>query len=128
MATRNVWSSCSGKPLLCGESQNARSPASPDTERKETCMSASMAPPERAAASSAIRPFRVEVPEEALVDLRQRVAAMRWPDKETVADASQGVQLATMQALARRWATDYDWRQVESRLNALPQFLTEIDG
>jgi pimeloyl-ACP methyl ester carboxylesterase len=75
-----------------------------------------------------IRPFRVEVPDEALVDLRQRVAAMRWPDKEIVADASQGVQLATMQELARRWATDYDWRKVESRLNALPQFLTEIDG
>lgn len=79
-------------------------------------------------AADGIRPFRVAVPEDALVDLRQRVAAMRWPDKETVTDASQGVQLATMQALAHRWATDYDWRQVEARLNALPQFLTEIDG
>ena len=76
----------------------------------------------------AIRPFRVEVPEEDLVDLRQRVAAMRWPEREPVTDQSQGVQLATMEALARYWATEHDWRKVEARLNALPQFLTEIDG
>jgi pimeloyl-ACP methyl ester carboxylesterase len=76
----------------------------------------------------AIRPFRVEVPEDDLVDLRQRIAAMRWPEKETVTDQSQGVQLATMQALARYWATEHDWRKVEVRLNALPQFITEIDG
>ena len=68
------------------------------------------------------------MPEEDLVDLRQRIAATRWPEKETVADQSQGVQLATMQELARYWATEYDWRKVEARLNALPQFLTEIDG
>src|SRR4051812_48160946 len=79
-------------------------------------------------AAADLRPFRVEVPEEDLVDLRQRVAAMRWPDRETVADVSQGVQLATMQELALRWTSDYDWRKVESRLNALPQFLIEIDG
>jgi pimeloyl-ACP methyl ester carboxylesterase len=78
--------------------------------------------------AGSIRPFRVEVPEEALVDLRRRIAATRFPSVETVADASQGVQLATMQALARYWATDHDWRKVEARLNALPQFLTEIDG
>ena len=77
---------------------------------------------------SAIRPFRVSVPEAALVDLRTRIAATRWPERETVADASQGVPLATMQELARYWATDYDWRKVEAKLNALPQFITEIDG
>ena len=76
----------------------------------------------------AIRPFRVEVLEDDLVDLRQRITATRWPERETVTDASQGVQLATTQALARYWATDYDWRKVEARLNALPQFMTEIDG
>ncbi len=76
----------------------------------------------------AIRPFHTNFPEEALVDLRQRIAATRWPAKETVTDASQGVQLATMQALARYWATDYDWRKCEAKLNALPQFVTEIDG
>src|SRR3712207_183082 len=75
-----------------------------------------------------IRPFRVDVPEEELIDLRRRIAATQWPDKETVADQSQGVQLATMQKLADYWATDYDWRTCEAKLNALPQFITEIDG
>jgi pimeloyl-ACP methyl ester carboxylesterase len=73
-----------------------------------------------------IRPFHVEVPDEALDDLRRRIAATQWPEQET--DQSQGVALATMQKLARYWATEYDWRKVESRLNALPQFMTEIDG
>src|SRR5215208_1358419 len=76
----------------------------------------------------AVRPFRIDVPEEELVDLRRRIAATQWPEKETVADQSQGVQLATIQELARYWATDYDWRKVEAKLNALPQFMTEIDG
>src|SRR5688572_5051036 len=76
----------------------------------------------------AIRPFRVNVPEEQLADLRRRIAATKWPERETVTDASQGVQLATMQKLARYWATDYDWRNVETKLNALPQFITKIDG
>src|ERR671926_1601148 len=75
-----------------------------------------------------IRPFQISVPEEDLVDLRRRIAATRWPEQETVADQSQGVQLATMQALARYWTTDYDFRRVEARLNALPQFKTGIDG
>jgi pimeloyl-ACP methyl ester carboxylesterase len=79
-------------------------------------------------AERAIRPFRVDVPDEALTDLRRRIAATVWPDRETVADTSQGVPLETMQQLARYWATDYDWRPCEARLNALPQFLTEIDG
>src|SRR5215216_5901874 len=75
-----------------------------------------------------IRPFRVDVPEEDLVELRRRIASARWPSKELVEDRSQGVQLATLQALARYWETDYDWRKAEAELNALPQFTTEIDG
>ena len=78
--------------------------------------------------NTAIRPFRFEAPEAELTELRRRINATRWPERETVADASQGVQLATTQALARYWATEYDWRKCEARLNALPQFLTEIDG
>jgi len=81
-----------------------------------------------ASGTSAIRPFRVEVPEEELADLRRRVAAARLPSKELVDDRSQGVQLATIRELARYWSTDYDWRRCEARLNALPQFTTEIDG
>ena len=75
-----------------------------------------------------IRPFQIDMPEEAIADLRRRIDAMRWPSQELVEDRSQGVQLATLQALARYWATDYDWRRCEKRLNALPQFTTEIDG
>jgi pimeloyl-ACP methyl ester carboxylesterase len=75
-----------------------------------------------------IRTFHVEVPEEQIDDLRRRIAATRWPGKELVDDRSQGVQLATLQELARYWATDYDWRKAEAKLNALPQFTTEIDG
>src|SRR5580704_4576910 len=75
-----------------------------------------------------VRPFQVSVPEAELNELRRRINATRWPEKETVPDASQGVQLATIQALARYWATAYDWRKIEAKLNALPQFLTEIDG
>ena len=75
-----------------------------------------------------IRPFHVEIPDEALDDLRRRIAATQWPEKETVADESQGVQLATMQKLARYWETEYDWRTCEANLNTLPQFITEIDG
>ena len=75
-----------------------------------------------------IRPFRVGMPDEAIADLRRRIAARRWPSRELVADRSQGVQLATLQELARYWATDYDWAACEAKLNALPQFKTEIDG
>ena len=77
---------------------------------------------------TAMRPFSVHMPQQALDDLRRRIANTRWPDRETVSDSSQGVQLASMQKLAQYWATDYDWRKVETRLNALPQFITEIDG
>ena len=84
---------------------------------------------EQAADKTAIRPFHVDnVPEEELTELRRRINATRWPERETVTDASQGVQLATIQKLARYWATDYDWRKIEAKLNALPQFITEIDG
>jgi pimeloyl-ACP methyl ester carboxylesterase len=94
-------------------------------------MSADSLSPARSAEAvdgSAIRPFHFKASEEALGDLRRRINATKWPDRETVTDASQGVQLATVQALARYWATDYDWRKCEARLNALPQFVTEIDG
>ncbi|SDL86999.1 Pimeloyl-ACP methyl ester carboxylesterase [Geodermatophilus siccatus] len=83
---------------------------------------------EKQAGATAIRPFHVDIPEEALTDLRRRIAATQWPERETVPDQSQGVPLAAMQELARHWATDYDWRACEARLNALPQFTTEIDG
>jgi len=77
---------------------------------------------------NAIRPFHVNVPEAELTELRRRINATKWPERETVTDASQGVQLTTIQKLARYWATEYDWRNVETRLNALPQFMIEIDG
>ena len=81
-----------------------------------------------ASTSDEVRPFRVDVPEEALVDLRRRIETTRWPDHETVADRSQGVRLTNFQEVVRYWATDYDWRRAEAKLNALPQFVTEIDG
>src|SRR6267142_1469622 len=76
----------------------------------------------------AIRPFQANFLETELTELRRRINATKWPERETVTDASQGVQLATSQALARYWGTDYDWRKCEARLNALPNFITEIDG
>jgi pimeloyl-ACP methyl ester carboxylesterase len=91
---------------------------------------ASLFPSQLAAAlaADAIRPFRVHVSEEQLADLRRRIAATRWPDQETVNDGSQGPQLGRFREVIRYWGTDYDWRKVEARLNALPMFLTEIDG
>src|SRR6476646_4764503 len=83
---------------------------------------------EQAADKTGIRPFHVSVPESELTELRRRVKATRWPERETVTDASQGVQLGTLQKLAHYWGTEYDWRKVEARLNAVPNFLTEIDG
>ena len=78
--------------------------------------------------SAAIRPFHFSTPEAELTELRTRISATHWPERETVSDQSQGPQLATMQKLARYWVTEYDWRKVEARLNALPNFVTEIDG
>jgi pimeloyl-ACP methyl ester carboxylesterase len=83
---------------------------------------------EMSAGATGIRPFTITTPEAELEALRARIAATRWPERETVADQSQGVQSATVQQLARYWETDYDWRKCESKLNALPQFMTEIDG
>src|SRR5579863_10519181 len=77
---------------------------------------------------STIRPFRVGFPDEEVAELRRRVKATRWPEREPVTDDSQGVRLALMQDLARHWATDYDWRKCEAKLNSLPNFMTEIDG
>ncbi len=93
-----------------------------------SAVSAAAPAPGAAEGDDAIRPFRIEAPEEALVDLRRRLAATRWPDREIVADQSQGVQLATLQALVRYWETQHDWRKAEARLNGLPQFATRIDG
>ena len=81
-----------------------------------------------ASKADAIRPFSIHFPDEALVDLRRRINATNWRQRETVTDASQGVQLATMRELARYWETKHDWRKIEARLNALPQFVTDIDG
>src|SRR5687767_3449470 len=81
-----------------------------------------------AVASSTIREFQIGFPESDVTDMRRRIAATRWPERETVDDDSQGVPLAMMQELARYWATDYDWRACEAKLNALPNFVTEIDG
>ena len=83
---------------------------------------------EKSADATAIRPFTIEFPEADLEDLRARIAATRWPEKETVDDASQGVELATMQAVARYWETEHDWRKCEAKLNSVPNFITEIDG
>jgi len=84
--------------------------------------------PHQASDKNAIRPFQVNAPEAGLTELRRRIQATKWPDRETVTDATQGVQLATMQALARYWAAEYDWRKIEAKLNAVPNFMTEIDG
>jgi pimeloyl-ACP methyl ester carboxylesterase len=91
-------------------------------------MSATTISSPTAARGASVRPFQITIPEEDLAELRRRVASVRWPSKELVTDRSQGVQLATIQALARYWTTEYDWRRCEARLNALPQFKTEIDG
>ena len=102
-----------------------------DTKMQGT-LAAEMSQPQAAStaegATAAIRPFQVNVPEKAIVDLRQRIAATRWPDREIVTDRSQGAQLAKIQALVRYWGTGYDWRKAEAKLNALPQFVTKIDG
>ena len=84
--------------------------------------------PPAGSGDSAIRPFHISFPEEEIVELRRRIVATRWPERELVSDATQGVQLATTQKLAHYWATDHDWYKCEARLNALPQFITSIDG
>jgi pimeloyl-ACP methyl ester carboxylesterase len=112
--------------------RNSDNPAetTPQTAQKENTMTQTGATQQgnKQATDNSIRPFRVNVPEAKLADLRNRINATNWPERETVPDASQGVQLATIQALAGYWGTEYDWRKVEARLNALPNFMTEIDG
>jgi len=106
-------------------------PNESNTTQKEDTMtqtSATQQRSEQASDKDAIRPFHVNVPGAELTELRRRINATKWPDRETVPDQSQGVQLATIQALAQYWGTEYDWRKVEAKLNALPQFITEIDG
>jgi epoxide hydrolase-like protein len=107
----------------------------PTSRTKETtvttdteAVAVAQAPARQASEDTSIRPFTVHVPEARLQDLRRRIAATQWPEKETVADDSQGVPLALMQDVSRYWATEYDWRKVEATLNALPQFITKIDG
>jgi pimeloyl-ACP methyl ester carboxylesterase len=102
--------------------------STPTDPNPSTTVTGAVPTPRAEADRTAIRPFEVRVPEEDLVSLRRRIAATRWPERETVTDVSQGVRLATMQALARYWCTEYDFRRFETRLNALPQFVTEIDG
>ena len=110
--------------------QTGQTKTSKTTQKEDTMTqtSATQQGSEQAADKTAIRPFRVNVPEAELTELRRRIIATRWPERETVADDTQGVQLATIQKLARYWATEYDWRKVEARLNSYPHFITEIDG
>jgi pimeloyl-ACP methyl ester carboxylesterase len=102
--------------------------SAPTDPAPPTTITGAVPEPRTEADLTALRPFEVHVPEEELAELRRRLAATRWPSRELVTDRSQGVQLATMQELAHYWATEYDWRRCEARLNALPQFMTEIDG
>jgi hypothetical protein len=98
------------------------------SEAQDTVVAANTKAARDDGVDAAIRPFKYRASDAELAELRRRIAATRWPERETVADDSQGVQLATAQALARYWEKEYDWRKVEARLNALPQFMTEIDG
>src|SRR5687768_3809300 len=108
-------------PLVAALSTREAGNRTPAPEPRRTCMAVT-------SADTAIRPFHVAIADEALDDLRLRIDATQWPEKETVPDDSQGVPLATMQKLARHWATGYDLRRCEAQLNALPQFITKIDG
>jgi len=112
----------------CSAQVAAGNPASTHTFRARPRMTTTATTPPSTEADTAIRPFTVHVSDKELADLRRRLAATRWPDKETVADESQGTQLANLQELVRYWGTDYDWRKAEAKLNAFPQFMTKIDG
>jgi len=100
------------------------------TQEEDTMTQTSATQPvsEQAADQTAIRPFHFEAPQADLADLRKRIKATKWPEREQVADATQGVQLATMQKLAQYWANEHDWRKCETKINAVPNFVTEIDG
>jgi pimeloyl-ACP methyl ester carboxylesterase len=118
--------------FLCAAQAHAQTMTAPTPTQTVSStmasMTASMTASGTTVDNTAIRPFKVKIPQAQLVDLKRRIKATRWPDKETVADESQGVPLATLQELARYWATDYDWRKVEAKLNSYPQFVTNIDG
>ncbi|MFL5529177.1 MAG: epoxide hydrolase family protein [Gemmatimonadaceae bacterium] len=116
--------------LLLASSSHGQTMTAPTSPSVATSTSVATAPTKSrtTADNTAIRPFTFKAPQERLAEMKRRIAATQWPEKETVADQSQGVPLATMQELARYWATDYDWRKVEAKLNALPQFVTNIDG
>src|ERR1700745_2058468 len=123
-ATRPSWPRMSSrKASRCSRQRGKPPPARKQgagSQQKENSMTTTT--------DLTIRPFEVHVPDQDLADLRRRIAAARWPSKELVADRSQGVQLAAIQELARCWTTEHDWRACEARLNAVPQFTTEIDG
>jgi pimeloyl-ACP methyl ester carboxylesterase len=128
-----TWAATVFGSLLLAVSVNAQTIPAIEAETAVTEKAASAAqikklPNTPATGEQTIRPFRVNIPEEALIDLRRRIKATRFPDKETVDDRSQGVRLAKFQELIRYWGTDYDWRKAEAKLNALPQFVTTIDG
>ena len=138
---RRVWARQAAKNLHQGNStmDKTKTPEDIDHDRRRFVETAAVGVaaagtfglfPERAAAAddSTIRPFRVSFPDADLAELRRRVNATKWPERETVTDETQGVQLATMQKLASYWGTEHDWRKCEARLNALPQFMTQIDG
>ena len=108
--------------------QTMTAPTSPSIDGNTSVSSSRTTRSQTTTETTAIRPFTVNIPEDQLVDLKRRLSATRWPEMETVADESQGVRLATIQALAQYWATDYDWRRVEAKLNSYPQFVTNIDG
>jgi pimeloyl-ACP methyl ester carboxylesterase len=109
-----------GKGVVGGSDTNKKDSGGAEASQPQAASTADTA-------TAAIRPFQVTVPEKELVDLRQRIAATRWPDRETVTDGSQGAQLAKIQPLVRYWGTGYDWRKAEAKLNALPQFVTKLD-
>jgi hypothetical protein len=120
-------------PATAGAQTVAQAPtttatASPGAPNTQAAVTGPAAPAPATDDTSSIRPFQFHATDDALSDLRRRVAATRWPEREIVTDASQGVQLATMRELARFWQSEYDWRKVEAKLNALPQFITNIDG
>jgi pimeloyl-ACP methyl ester carboxylesterase len=117
-----------GAASLAASLAPVTAPAAQPATQKENTMTTSAQSSTRAADATAIRPFRVSFPDADLADLRRRIKSTKWPERELVTDGSQGVQLATTQALARHWASDYDWRRCEAKLNALSNFITEING
>jgi pimeloyl-ACP methyl ester carboxylesterase len=129
LGTRVLAVAMSASMPMVAFAQGARlGPQAKPASHTESTMTQLAEAPRAAADDRTIRPFRISVPESALVDLKRRIAATRWPERENVTDLSQGAPLAKIEALARYWGTNYDWRKAEAKLNALPQFVTTIDG